>query len=62
MPLYEYHCFDCDLDFEVRHGYDDPPVVEHAECRGHRVSRKISPSALKFTGSGFYCTDYPSDK
>jgi len=57
MPLYEYHCEKCGKDFEVRHGYDDPPVSKHEKCEG-KVTRKISPPALVFKGSGWTEKNY----
>lgn len=61
MPLYEYHCKQCGEDFEVRQGYEDPPLTEHETCGG-MVEKRFSTSTIKFTGSGFYETDYKRKK
>jgi len=57
MPLYEYKCHSCGEVFEVLQKFSDEPLTVHGECRGP-VERLISPSALRFKGSGFYITDY----
>ena len=57
MPLYEYKCHSCGEKFEVIQKFSDTPVAVHDKCGGP-VERLISPSALKFKGSGWYVTDY----
>jgi putative FmdB family regulatory protein len=43
MPLYEYHCTDCDCTFEVLRSFSqaDQPV-SCATCEGPNTSRAIS--------------------
>ncbi|HXI38336.1 MAG TPA: FmdB family zinc ribbon protein [Bryobacteraceae bacterium] len=57
MPLYEYKCHSCGEKFEVIQKFSDTPLAAHDKCGGP-VERLISPSALKFKGSGWYVTDY----
>jgi len=57
MPLYEYKCHSCGEKFEVIQKFSDTPLAVHDKCGGP-VERLISPSALKFKGSGWYVTDY----
>jgi putative FmdB family regulatory protein len=57
MPLYEYHCRQCDQTFEVMQKFSDSPLTVHAGCGGE-VERLLSPPALQFKGSGWYVTDY----
>jgi putative FmdB family regulatory protein len=57
MPLYEYKCHSCGEKFEVIQKFSDTPIAVHDKCGG-AVERLISPSALKFKGSGWYVTDY----
>jgi len=57
MPLYEYKCHSCGEKFEVIQKFSDTPLALHDKCGG-AVERLISPSALKFKGSGWYVTDY----
>ena len=58
MPLYEYKCESCGETFEVIQKFSDDPLKVHAKCGGGPVERLISPSALKFKGSGWYVNDY----
>jgi putative FmdB family regulatory protein len=70
MPTYEYACSKCGHEFELVQSIADPPLTvcpkEHCARkkwgRG-RVKKKISAGAgLIFKGTGFYITDYRSDK
>lgn len=70
MPTYEYACEKCGHEFEKFQSIADKPLVTCPEnlCakkkwgRG-RVKKKISAGAgLIFKGSGFYITDYRSEK
>ena len=61
MPLYEYNCKGCGKNFEVRQKFADEPLTVHEECGGP-VERLISVPSLHFKGTGFYITDYRSDK
>lgn len=70
MPTYEYVCSKCGHEFEKFQSIADKPLSVCPEdlCakkkwgRG-RVKKKISAGAgLIFKGSGFYITDYRSDK
>jgi putative FmdB family regulatory protein len=70
MPTYEYLCSKCGHEFEKFQSIADKPLKTCPEdlCaqktwgRG-KVKKKISAGAgLIFKGSGFYITDYRSDK
>jgi putative FmdB family regulatory protein len=70
MPTYEYICEKCGHEFEAVRSMSASPLKNCPEevCAqkkwGHgRVKKKISSGAgLLFKGSGFYITDYRSDK
>ena len=70
MPTYEYFCTKCEHLFEAVQSMKDPHFKECPEglCRqaewGHgAVKRQLGTGAgLIFKGSGFYITDYRSDK
>lgn len=70
MPTYEYHCEKCGHDFEVFQSISARPLKTCTKelCRQKkwgrgRVKKKISGGAgLLFKGSGFYITDYRSQK
>jgi putative FmdB family regulatory protein len=59
MPVYEYHCDKCAVQFEQHR-----EVSQRASCpcpRCGRSARKaFRPTAIIFKGSGWHCTDYPS--
>jgi putative FmdB family regulatory protein len=70
MPTYEYICEKCGHQFELFQSMSEPPLeaCTKAHCKlkrwgKGRVKRSISGGAgLIFKGSGFYITDYRSDK
>ena len=70
MPTYEYFCTKCEQRFEAVQSMKDPHFQEcpQALCQmaewGHGpVKRQLGTGAgLIFKGSGFYITDYRSDK
>jgi len=58
MPLYEYHCNQCHIDFEVRRSFSDTGTPACPVCHDNaHVTRKFSAPAIVFKGSGFYVTD-----
>jgi len=57
MPLYEYRCHGCGKTFDVIQKFSDEPLAQHEGCGGE-VERLVSPSALRFKGSGWYVNDY----
>ena len=70
MPTYEYVCAKCDHDFEMFQPITDQPltICQKKLCalkkwgKG-KVKKKISAGAgFIFKGSGFYTTDYRSEK
>jgi putative FmdB family regulatory protein len=70
MPTYEYICEKCGHEFEIRRSISAKPLKICPEdlCaqkkwgRG-KVKKKISAgTGLLFKGSGFYITDYRSEK
>lgn len=70
MPTYEYVCSKCGHEFEKFQSISDKPLAvcpadlcaQKKWGRG-KVKKKISAGAgLIFKGSGFYITDYRSEK
>ena len=57
MPIYEYHCADCNQQFERMQKMSDPPLERCPSCAG-QVHKLISRSAFHLKGSGWYVTDY----
>src|ERR1051325_4865792 len=70
MPTYEYACAKCGHEFEKFQSIADKPlevcpkdVCARKKWGKGKVKKKISAGAgLIFKGSGFYITDYRSDK
>jgi putative FmdB family regulatory protein len=43
MPIYEYHCQDCQAQFELLRSFKDADAeVTCTECQGKNVRRKLS--------------------
>ncbi|MDX2493561.1 MAG: zinc ribbon domain-containing protein [Desulfuromusa sp.] len=61
MPLYEYHCDDCGLNFEVRQKYSDKPIDVCRNCGGH-AKKMISKTAFALKGGGWYEQGYSQAK
>ncbi len=56
MPIYQYRCLDCKLQFELKQSFHDKPIADCPACRG--IARRIfSPVPIIFNGPGFYVTD-----
>jgi putative FmdB family regulatory protein len=70
MPTYEYVCTKCGHEFEKFHSMSEKPLAvcpkelcAQKKWGKGKVTKKISAGAgLIFKGSGFYITDYRSDK
>ena len=63
MPTYEYKCDACEHAFEQFQSITAAPVKKCPKCGRSKVRRLISAGGgMIFKGSGFYITDYRSDK
>jgi putative FmdB family regulatory protein len=70
MPTYEYACAKCGHEFEIFQSMKDKPltVCPKEKCKlkrwgKGRVKKLLGTGAgLIFKGSGFYITDYRSEK
>jgi putative FmdB family regulatory protein len=61
MPIYEYKCKKCGIEFEVFQGITDEPVQTCQSCGGP-VHKMMSLSTFHLKGSGWYATDYGGKK
>lgn len=57
MPIYEYQCEECDLVFEARQKFSDPPLTKCTSCGGP-VKKLISQTAFTLKGGGWYQQGY----
>ena len=62
MPIYEYACAACGHEFEEWQKMSDAPVRSCPKCKKKKVERLISRTAFQLKGSGWYETDFKSDK
>ncbi|MGV6813789.1 MAG: FmdB family zinc ribbon protein [Phycisphaerales bacterium] len=61
MPTYDYHCKNCDHEFELFQSMSDGVKKKCPECGKMTLERLIGTgAAVIFKGSGFYETDYRS--
>jgi len=60
MPIYEYRC-DNGHVLEVMQRMTDDPLESCSTCKAP-VQRVFHPVAVHFKGSGFYTTDYGTQK
>lgn len=56
MPIYQYLCPKCSLQFELKQSFTDESTVTCPGCQ-NGARRLFSPVPIIFKGSGFYVTD-----
>jgi putative FmdB family regulatory protein len=62
MPFYEYECAACRYYVEVLQKITDSPLKKCPSCGKLRLKRLISAPVFRLKGSGWYETDFKSDK
>jgi putative FmdB family regulatory protein len=62
MPIYEYQCDKCGHHLEALQKISDKPLRECPECGKHSLKRLMSAPRFRLAGSGWYETDFKSDK
>jgi putative FmdB family regulatory protein len=62
MPIYEYECAKCSHYLEALQKISDKPLRECPECGKHALKRLVSAPMFRLSGSGWYETDFKSDK
>ena len=55
MPIYEYHCENCNNEFELMESVGSSTEKKCEKCGG-TAHRKISASAFHLKGGGWYAT------
>ena len=56
VPNYEYICKDCNATEEHYRKVDDRDNFPNCQHCGNVTARTITPTPIKFNGSGFYST------
>jgi len=63
MPTYDYRCRKCEHEWELFQSIKADPVKKCPACGKASAQRVIGAGAgVIFRGSGFYQTDYRSDR
>lgn len=62
MPIYEYRCESCGHTLDALQKVSDEPLADCPSCSESALKRLISAPAFRLKGSGWYETDFKSDK
>ena len=62
MPFYEYECPNCSYRDEVLQKIGDKPLTKCPTCGKKGLKKLISAPVFRLKGSGWYETDFKSDK
>jgi len=62
MPIYEYQCDACGHHLEALRKISDKPLKKCPECGKPRLKRLLSAPMFLLKGSGWYETDFKTDK
>lgn len=62
MPIYEYRCDACGHQLDALQKLSDPPLTDCPACESDGLRRLISRPSFRLKGSGWYETDFKSDK
>ena len=60
MPVYVYHCANCNYEFEQQQSFSDKPLKICPECDQITLHKVFTPVSVIYKGSGFYSTDHRS--
>src|SRR5712675_281756 len=62
MPFYEYECPACKYYAEVLQKISDKPLMRCPSCGKKGFKRLVSAPVFRLKGSGWYETDFKSEK
>ena len=62
MPIYEYGCTECDHEHEALQKLSDVPLLDCPACSQPALKKKVSAPGFRLSGTGWYETDFKSDK
>jgi putative FmdB family regulatory protein len=57
MPVYEYRCDACNIQFERRQKFSDPPADRCPKCGGN-VRKMVSAVSFSLKGAGWFGDGY----
>ena len=60
MPMYTYHCENCDYEFEKYQSFSEDALDTCPNCKQESLYKVYKPALVLFKGSGFYVTDSKS--
>ena len=61
MPIYEYVCEKCNNHLEIMQKITEEPLTTCPDCEG-QLKKMISNTSFVLKGTGWYVTDYASNK
>ena len=62
MPIYEYQCQACEAVVEELQKISDAPLKKCPECGKNKLEKLVSAPSFRLSGTGWYETDFKSDK
>ena len=62
MPIYEYLCAACGHQLDALQKLSDEVLVHCPHCGAPELKRQLSAPRFRLKGSGWYETDFKSDK
>lgn len=62
MPVYTYHCDNCEHEFDKRQSFSDNSLKTCPSCKKKTLRKVYKPARVVFKGSGYYVTDNKSSK
>jgi putative FmdB family regulatory protein len=62
MPIYVFRCEDCGEKFDRLQKLSAPDPDTCPTCGRHHVRRQVTAPAFRLAGSGWYETDFKSDR
>lgn len=62
MPFYEYECENCKFYTELLQKVSDEPLKKCPSCKKNTMKKLVSAPVFRLKGSGWYETDFKSDK
>lgn len=62
MPIYEYQCKQCTHQLEAMQKMSDAPLTQCPQCGQESLTKLVSASGFKLTGTGWYETDFKNKK